>query len=138
MNSEQIHILLNRYWNCETSAEEEQVLRDFFSGPTLPEELEPYAPLFTYSNNARDITTSIHFDAKLEEALHSPKRKSNTSPFVYSRVLRIAASLLLVVGLGLSVLLITKQFNKPYFAETYHDPDGDKDATYALMKISQA
>ena len=54
-------------------------------------------------------------------------------------MLRIAASLLLVVGLGLSVLLITKQFNKPYFAETYHDPDvAIKDATYALMKISQA
>ena len=73
MNSEHIHILLNKYWNCETSAEEEQVLRDFFSGPNIPEELEPYAPLFTYSNNARDITTSIHFDAKLEEALHSSK-----------------------------------------------------------------
>lgn len=140
MNSEHIHILLNKYWNCETSAEEEQVLCDFFSGTNIPEELERYAPLFTYSNHARDISTSNNFDTKLEEALrNSKKEKQYVTIRVFMPALRIAASLLLVLGLGLSVLLITKQFNKPYFAETYHDPDAAiKDATYALMKISQA
>ncbi|MDD3780655.1 MAG: hypothetical protein PHX26_11475, partial [Proteiniphilum sp.] len=54
-------------------------------------------------------------------------------------LLRIAASLLLIVGMGISIFFITRQHNKPWFVETYDDPQAAiKDATYALQVLSHA
>lgn len=140
MNNKNAHILLNKYWNCETTVAEEQELREFFSGTNVPEELKSYAQLFSYCNHVRSITPGENFDKKLKSALRASKRDSRYITIrVFTPMLRIAATVLLVVGLGLSVLFIAKQYNKPYFAETYHDPNiAIKDATYALIKLSQA
>lgn len=139
MNSEYIHILLDRYWNCVSSPEEEQQLHEYFSGPNVPEELSVYIPLFAYTKEERSLTTSRDFNQKLEAALQKSKKKQYITIRVFTPLLRIAASVLLIAGLGLSALLISKQFNKPYFAETYHDPNvAIKDATNALLKLSQA
>ena len=40
--------LLNRYFEGETSAEEEQKLRRFFASDNVPENLSAYKPLFAY------------------------------------------------------------------------------------------
>jgi hypothetical protein len=37
MDSNKIEALLNKYWNCETSLEEEQQLRDYFKQGNIPE-----------------------------------------------------------------------------------------------------
>lgn len=140
MNSEYIHTLLNKYWRCETSAREEQELRDFFSGTEVPRELVRYVPLFAYLNEERSITPGSDFDDRLKAAIKKSEREQQYITIrIFAPVLRIAASLLLVLGLGISVYFISKQYNKPYFAETYHDPNAAiKDATYALIKVSNA
>ena len=48
MDYKYITQLLERYWNCETSLEEEAILRTFFSQKDVPAELLPYKDLFTY------------------------------------------------------------------------------------------
>ena len=50
-----IEQLLDRYWLCETSLEEEQILRTFFSQENVPVSLLPYKDLFTYEQN--DVET---------------------------------------------------------------------------------
>ena len=48
MDYKYIEQLLERYWLCETSLEEERILRTFFSQENVPVSLLPYKDLFTY------------------------------------------------------------------------------------------
>ena len=48
MDYKYIMQLLERYWQCETSLEEEKILRAFFSQTDIPDELKQYQPLFAY------------------------------------------------------------------------------------------
>lgn len=48
MDYKYIDQLLARYWDGETSLEEEQILRSFFSQESVPEELQQYRSLFVY------------------------------------------------------------------------------------------
>ena len=48
MDYKYIEQLLERYWLCETTLEEEQILRTFFSQESVPVRLLPYKDLFTY------------------------------------------------------------------------------------------
>ena len=48
MDYKYINQLLERYWKCETSLEEEGILRAFFSQDNIPAELKRYQPLFLY------------------------------------------------------------------------------------------
>ena len=49
MDYKYINQLLERYWRCETSLEEEDILRAFFSLDEVPAELLRYKPLFRYA-----------------------------------------------------------------------------------------
>ena len=53
MDYKYIEQLIERYWQCQTSLEEEQILRAFFSQEQVPENLRRYAPLFAYSRAAK-------------------------------------------------------------------------------------
>ena len=50
MDYKYIEQLLERYWNCETSLEEEQILRSFFRQKEVPAHLLRYKQLFAYQD----------------------------------------------------------------------------------------
>ncbi len=136
-----IQTLLERYWDCETTLAEEQELRDFFTGGDLPAAGKPYAPYFSYINEERSVTLSEGFNERLKEAMDKEEDRSKQyiTIRIFAPLLRVAASLLLIVGLGASIFFITRQNNKPWFVETYDDPNAAiKDATYALEALSHA
>ena len=47
MDYKYIEQLLERYWQCETTLQEEAILRSFFSQDDVPAELQQYKALFT-------------------------------------------------------------------------------------------
>ena len=47
MKSEKIDYLLEKYWDCETSVEEEKELQAFFLGGDVPAQFQQYIPLFS-------------------------------------------------------------------------------------------
>jgi hypothetical protein len=66
MDYKYINQLLERYWNCETSLEEEEILRTFFSQKEVPAELSPYKDLFTYEANLKkEEVLGEDFDQKI-------------------------------------------------------------------------
>lgn len=141
MQNEYIDRLLQRYWNCETTVAEEQELRDFFSREDLPEAWQPYAPLFQYVREEQAVTLSDGFGERLKAAMdqEAERDKKYITIRIFAPLLRVAASVLLIVGLGVSIFFITRQNNKPWFVETYGDPKAAlKDATYALQVLSNA
>lgn len=138
---ESIRFLLNKYWNCETSLEEEKQLKNFFSSNDIPEDLQKYAPLFKdYKENQLSIRLDNDFVKRLEAAIHQKeKEKQYITISIFAPVLKIAASILITITLGIGIYFLANESKKPYFAETYNDPKAAlKDATYALEKISEA
>jgi hypothetical protein len=56
MDYKYIEQLLERYWDCATTLEEEQILRTFFSQKDVPVVLLPYKDLFTYTETEKTET----------------------------------------------------------------------------------
>lgn len=50
MDYKYIEQLVDRYFDAETSLEEEQILRSFFSQEDIPAEMQQWAPLFAYKD----------------------------------------------------------------------------------------
>lgn len=66
MDYKYINQLLERYWNCETSLEEEGILRAFFSQKDVPAELRQYQPLFACQQlEAKEKHLGADFDNRL-------------------------------------------------------------------------
>ena len=74
MDYKYINQLLERYWAGETSLEEEQILRSFFSHPNVPDELKQYRCLFIYEQTepATDVLGD-DFDEQLMSIIERPR-----------------------------------------------------------------
>lgn len=139
MNSLQIHKLLDKYWNCETSVKEEEKLRDFFTGVDVPEEFRQYIPLFTHISDEKSVTLSEDFNKKWLNTLKKEEKKQYITIRIFAPLLRMAVSILLIIGLGVSFYFISRQDNRPRFVETFEDPNAAmQQAAFALEKLSHA
>lgn len=66
MDCKNMEQLLERYWRCETSLDEEATLRAFFLSDEVPPHLLRYKPLFAYQQSQQQTASlSEDFDAKV-------------------------------------------------------------------------
>lgn len=103
MDSKHIEQLLERYWQCETSLEEEAELRTFFTGEHIPEHLLRYRDLFIYQQLQQEEHLGEDFDkrilAQIEDTpVVKARRISLTRRFM--PVFKAAAALALVLSIG--------------------------------------
>ena len=61
MDYKDIEQLLERYWQCETSVEEEATLRDFFAKEEVPAHLLRYKNLFVYQQVQQEVGLTSRF-----------------------------------------------------------------------------
>lgn len=74
MDYKYINQLLDRYWEGNTTLEEEQILRSFFSQLCVPEELAKYRKLFLYEQTEpKADCLGEDFDEKLMSMIGEPK-----------------------------------------------------------------
>lgn len=71
MDYKYIECLVERYFRCQTTLEEERILCDFFRQEDVPEQLAQYQPLFATIVSESEQTVSDSFDQKLAERLQS-------------------------------------------------------------------
>jgi hypothetical protein len=138
MDSKKIEELLNKYWNCETSLEEEQQLREYFRGQQIPEQWKEASTLFRYfDEHKKKILTDASFDEDVLKKLKSPKQGKVTRLFYNS--MRIAA--------GVAVLLVAtwfvrneiRQTTPQEVVDTYDDPKlAFEETKKALQMISKS
>ncbi len=86
-----IEELVDRYFEGETSCEEERELRRFFNNERVPEHLEAYRPLFAYIEQ--------EVKAYREERNHTAKATSRFRRFNYI-ISGVAAVVLLLIGIA--------------------------------------
>ncbi len=66
MDYKYIEQLLERYWRCETSLQEEEILRAFFAQEDVPAGLLPYKDLFTFGQTEKEtVVLGDDFDQKI-------------------------------------------------------------------------
>jgi hypothetical protein len=99
MNTREIEILIGRYFEAETTLEEEQLLKQFFSGDNVPDELKHHAALFRFASNEEKLQAPSLTDEQLSGSIQDKKRNLFAIPRTYLTMAGIAASLLLFVAL---------------------------------------
>ena len=86
MDCKDIEQLLERYWQCETSVEEEATLRDFFAKEEVPAHLLRYKNLFVYQQVQQEVGLGEDFDtrilAEVEPTVVKAKRLPLTGRFI--------------------------------------------------------
>ena len=102
MDSKYIEQLLERYWQCDTSLEEEARLRAFFSGNDVPGHLLRYKDLFVYQQLQQEVRLGEDFDARVlsevEVLVVKAKRMTLTARFM--PLFKAAAVVAVVLFLG--------------------------------------
>lgn len=102
MDFKYIEQLLERYWQCESSLEEEVCLRAFFSGDNVPEQWLRYKDLFVYQQLQQEEHLDADFDARVLAEIEVPvvKAKRMTLPERFMPLFKAAAVVAVVLSLG--------------------------------------
>jgi hypothetical protein len=84
MDYKYINQLLERYWQCETTLQEEAILRAFFSQDDVPAELQQYKALFTIQQD-KEQALGDDFDARILAMVgqQEPKQKARVVSFTH-------------------------------------------------------
>lgn len=102
MDYRYIEQLLERYWQCETSIEEEAQLRSFFSREDVPAHLLRYKELFAYQQVQQEVGLGDDFDARMLAQVEVPVVKARRMTLVgrFVPLFKAAAVIALVLSLG--------------------------------------
>ena len=106
MDLHQIKILLEKYFDGDTSVAEENQLKTYFSSADVAPELEPYKPMFGYFSHAKN--------EKSEKPLPLQTVKRSRTAW-----LSVAASVAVLIGVG---LMFFNQ-NQPEDLGTFDNPE---------------
>lgn len=102
MDYKDIEQLLEQYWQCETSVEEESTLRDFFSKEDVPAHLLRYKNLFVYQQVQQEVGLGDDFDARILAQVEAPIVKARRLTLVgrFTPLFKAAAVIALFLSLG--------------------------------------
>ena len=134
MDYKYIEQLLERYWQCETSLAEEEILRAFFSQDNVPQHLSQYAPLFAGSREQRQrAALGDDFDSRIlamtEESPAPVKARTVTLRSRFMPLFKAAAAVAIVVTIGNAARFsmggsreAKDEINYAGYKDTYTDP----------------
>jgi len=121
----QIKEILEKYYRGETSTEEDNLLRIFFSGTDIPEHLKTEAQLFTYFTREKDNTLSGEMEKRLDSMISGSETRIPAME-INRRYYWISAAAVILILLGLfldtqirrnSILEVRQDtFEDPYLA----------------------
>jgi len=134
MDSKKIEELLQKYWDCETSLEEEQRLHEYFRNQNVPEQLKETATLFHYFEQQKRGAVSEQFDRTMLGQLKKPQGKVTN---LVQTSLKIAAGVAVLIA---AVFFVRQEIRKNDVAmeDTFDDPQKALEETKkALLMISK-
>lgn len=88
-----IHRLIEKYFEGQTSSGEEKMLRDYFAQPGLPDDLKEYAPLFRFLDNESKAIAVLN-GIRLDDEAAVRRRQSLRK---YGTIAAVAASLFIAL-----------------------------------------
>jgi hypothetical protein len=101
MNEEELKRLIEKYYNGESTEEEERTLKDYFRQNNLPEGYEAEKLIFSYYNESAEVPEpSIDFEARILAGIDASeiKRGSGKMKKYLLPILSAAAGILILTG----------------------------------------
>ncbi|MEO1049357.1 MAG: hypothetical protein AAFX87_01945 [Bacteroidota bacterium] len=143
MDSKRIEQLLEKYWACETTVEEENELKAFFSEQPVPDHLKEYTPLFQYLDEEKHKALDDSFDEEVLSKLENKKpEKQGKIIKMASWYVKVAAAVLVTIA---AAFLLREQYLKSDVRQPVEESLSDaelrekfEEAKEALQKISSA
>ena len=156
MEQTRIAALLEKYWQAETTVEEEKQLAEYFSQPTIPAEWEPLRHVFAYFVEEAKITTGADFESRLLERIRSidasdaisfgsnehsgagPGLAHKPAPVrpLFPRAPWWAAAAVIILSLGLSRLIESPGTSSPGQGSLAQSGDGNPAKTNSATAYS--
>ena len=138
--------LLERYWACETSPEEEQILRTFFRQKEVPAHLLPYKNLFAYEDAMQNVHLNGDFDERVLSLVERPTVKIRHIQTRNRMMPLFKAAAMITIMLSLGGIAQHTFFNDrqtDYNYDAYKDTYTDPKSAYgtvseALQTVSES
>lgn len=131
MDSKRIELLLERYWNCVSTQEEETELKNYFNSDSdIPAHLIKVAPLFKYFQEEGEVRmTDPAFEDDLLEKVKQytqPKGKVRKFEISFQNYMKVAAAIVLVIATSFIFRMEIWQGDKPELLlveDTFKSPE---------------
>lgn len=138
MDYKEVKTLLEKYWNCETSLEEEAQLREYFSSEKIHEDLIEFAPLFQYFKSEGQIRISDNFNEKFLNQVESKKKTAKRRYLnIYYKVAAAVILILFVFTIHQRFIAV-KEKATIIVQDTFDDPEKALEETKkALLLVSE-
>ncbi|WP_163708236.1 hypothetical protein [Mangrovibacterium lignilyticum] len=117
METKRIRALLERYFDGESSLEEEKQIQRYFSSGEIDAELRPYKELFGGLDELQQEPDSIVEDDLMDFILESEHKEKNKLRYLWQAV--SAAAAILIIAL----LVFNYQQDGSKWKDTYSDPN---------------
>jgi hypothetical protein len=138
MELKEIKKLLDKFYEGETSLEEEHLLRNFFKNSPVPDDLAADKELFTQMyQEQQNVPENVDLVQKLHRTIDNHvKRENKTRRLnIFYKVSSVAAGIAIIV---VSYLVIVQNNKKPLANDTYEDPKvAYEQVKRTLLYISQ-
>lgn len=139
MDSKKLEELLKKYWDCESSLEEEEQLRKYFCGNDVPDQWRETAILFRYFDEQKGKSVDPQFENVVVSQIKSTKRvESGKLVKLFYNTMRIAAGVAVLLAAVYFVRQELRSNNAVAVEDTYDDPQQAFEETKrALLMISK-
>ncbi len=149
MDYKYIEQLLERYWQCETSLEEEAILRIFFSQTRIPSHLMPYRQLFVSGKMWQEVKLGEDFEARIMAQIEKDapvKARRITWTRRMMPFYKAVASVAIILTLGDAAQSSFRHeaageddYNYENYQDSYNDPEmAYNQISDALQMVSQS
>lgn len=151
MDYNYINQLVEKYWQGETTLEEESILQSFFTGDDIPEQLKDIQPFFAFMNERKIELMNLDYDKDFVEMkiqgikivkARRAKWSNKLMPFFRAAAIVIV---LFTIGLATNTYLNGQQeedqeicYDYSSYKDTYSDPKmAYEGVESALMMVSK-
>ncbi len=135
MDSKKLEELLQKYWDCETSLEEEKHLHEYFRSEHVPDQWKETAALFHYFWQQKNTGVNTQFDKTVLAQLKKPAGKVTN---LVQTSLKIAAGVAVLVAAVFFVRQEIRNNDAVAMEDTFDDPKKALEETKkALLMISK-
>ena len=121
----EIRKLLDRFYTGETTLEEEQILQDYFSSTSIPEELMPDRDLFRSLGTSDSVAVPEGLNQKILDVIDQQEKKVvRTRRISVFSLSGLAAGLLVVIALYVGYFRADRPGMLAHqMTDTYENPD---------------
>ncbi len=138
MDSKRIEHLLEKYWNAETSLEEEQELHYYFQRADVPENLKETAVLFRYFEIEKSRTLNENFVARVTNQIKQRQGLKMVPMTNWFRIARVAAGVVVIVAAVYMIGHEARKSSPHEITDTESDPKlAFEETKKALLMISK-